>query len=54
MEINVSDVLNYLDEIGWSSIIDSRWKKEVISDIRSKFPNISTSMLQEILKIVLY
>lgn len=54
MEITtIREVLKYLDKLGWSSVIDSRWENEVISDIKAKFPDISLSTLQEVLRIVL-
>lgn len=49
----VKSVLIYLEDAGWSDLIDSRWKKEVIRDIKQKFPNISQSVLDEVLKLVL-
>lgn len=49
----ISEVLCYLEEIGWADLIDSRYKDYVISDIRSKFPNISPKDLQKVLDLVL-
>jgi hypothetical protein len=46
-------ILEYLQEIGWSDLIDSRWRNNVIADIRSKFPQVDDETLEEVLKIVL-
>ena len=42
-----------LQEEGWSDLIDSRWKDEVIKEIKGRLPNISDEDLNEILKLVL-
>ena len=46
-------ILEYLQEIGWSDLIDSRWRYAVIEDIRSKFPQVDDEIIEEVLKIVL-
>jgi hypothetical protein len=45
--------LIYLEEIGWSELIDSRWEKDVINTINEKFPEINEETLNYILKIIL-
>lgn len=50
----VSEVLNYLEEEGWSELIDPRWETEVKNDILKKYSNIDEETLFYILKIVLY
>lgn len=49
----ISSILCYLEEIGWSELICSRWKKEVVNDIKQKFPDINNETIDYILKIVL-
>lgn len=46
-------ILLYLQEIGWSELIDNRWKDEVIQDIVYQFPNIEEKELNEILNLIL-
>jgi hypothetical protein len=46
-------ILEYLQEIGWSDLIDRRWKDKVTEDIRSEFPQVDDETLEEVLKIVL-
>ena len=46
-------ILEYLQEIGWSDLIDSRWRNRVIEDIRSEFPQVDDEIIEEVLKIVL-
>lgn len=49
----ISKVLSHLEESGWSELICSRWKNDVINNIREKFPNIDDMTLNYVLKIVL-
>lgn len=42
-----------LQEQGWSDLIDSRWRDDVIKEIKTRLPNISDEDLNEILKLVL-
>lgn len=46
-------ILEYLQKIGWSDLIDRRWRNSVIEDIRSEFPHVDDEILEEVLKIVL-
>ena len=46
-------ILEYLQEISWSDLIDSRWRDKVTEDIRSEFPQVDDETLEEVLKIVL-
>lgn len=46
-------ILEYLQKIGWSDLIDRRWKHNVIEDIRSEFPQVDDEILEEVLNIVL-
>lgn len=49
-----SQVLKYLENIGWSELIDDRWKDEVIEIIKTNFPQINEETLNYILKIIIY
>ena len=49
----VREGLLCLQEQGWSDLIDSRWRDDVIKEIKSRLPNISDEDLNEILKLVL-
>lgn len=50
----IKEVLIYLENIGWSELIDKRWKKNVREDILKEFPNIDKKTLNYILNLVLY
>ena len=50
----VSDVLNYLEDKGWSELIDKRWEKEVKTEILKKYPQIDEDTLKYVLELVLY
>ena len=49
----VREGLLCLQEEGWSDLIDSRWRDDVIKEIKSRIPNISDTDLNEILNLVL-
>ena len=49
----IREGLLYLQEQGWSDLIDSRWKDDVIKEIKTCIPNISDEDLNEILNLVL-
>lgn len=49
----IREGLLYLQEQGWSELIDSRWKDDVVKEIKTKLPNISDEDLNEILNLVL-
>ena len=50
----VSDVLSYLEDEGWSEIIDKRWENEVKTEILKKYPQIDEDTLKYVLELVLY
>ena len=49
----VREGLLCLQEQGWSDLIDSRWRDDVIKEIKERLPNISDEDLNEILNLVL-
>lgn len=49
----VSEILKYLEDSGWSTLIDGRWKAKVSSDIVSKFPNLDEETLNYVLNLIL-
>lgn len=53
MEITVQKVLMFLEEAGWTELVDSRWERQLINDITGVFPNIDEKILEEVLEIVL-
>ena len=52
-EITIKEVLEKLEELGWTELIDKRLKQRVIGDIYDNFPNIRPTTLDEILKIII-
>lgn len=50
----VTEVLNYLEDLGWTELIDARWKQNIKNEIRIKFKDIDKETLKYILKLVLY
>ena len=37
----ISAYLTYLDQQGWSELIDERWKKDVYNELKNKFTDMS-------------
>jgi hypothetical protein len=52
-KVTVRDVLLKIEELGWSELIDSRWKQKLLGDIYDNFPNVSVNIVEEVLKLVL-
>lgn len=50
---SVKEVLLYLDKIGWSNLIDERWTKKVVNDIKEEYPNITEDILNKVLDIII-
>jgi hypothetical protein len=53
MEPTVKNILNYLEDQGWTELIDSRFEREVIKDVKFIFPNITTEVLEQVLDLVI-
>lgn len=50
---NVSNCLRYLETSGWSDLIDSRWKDQVVHELRVGFPDIDEETIVKVLNLVL-
>ena len=53
MKPTVQEVLTYLEDTGWTELIDSRWERQVIKEIQSGFPGIDKETLEYVLNLVL-
>lgn len=51
--IEVSNCLQYLEETGWSDLIDSRYENQVTGELMKQFPNITDDVLVRVLNLVL-
>jgi hypothetical protein len=51
--IEVNKCLRYLDNAGWSDLIDSRWEEDVVKELKHNFPNISDEVIEKVLELVL-
>lgn len=47
------DILNYLQSLGWTELIDARWERQVIRDMGEGFPDASPELVEEVLNVVL-
>lgn len=46
--------LQFLDDEGWSELIDERWKDEVKQQLTSKFPEMTKEDWNEIARVVFW
>lgn len=51
--IEVSNCLQYLEEAGWSDLIDSSYENQVTGELMKQFPNITDDVLVIVLNLVL-
>jgi hypothetical protein len=49
----VCDYMHHLDDLGWSELIDSRWKEDITNIIKEYDPNVRQEDLEELYKLVL-
>ena len=53
-EIDIRKYLLFLDDEGWSELIDERWKGEVKQLLTSKFPGMTLEEWNEIVNVVFW
>ena len=51
-EIDICKYLKFLDDKGWSELIDERWKDEVKQQLTSRFPEMKVEEWNEIADVV--
>ena len=49
----VSKALIFLENEGWSDLIDKKWKKEIIKTLKNNFPDMDKETLEHVLECVL-
>lgn len=49
----VREYMLHLDELGWSELIDSRWKDDITNIIKEYDPDVRQEDLDELYKIIL-
>lgn len=50
---NIKDVLEYISDLGWTDLVDSKHEEELTNDILEGFPDILDDELEEVLNTVL-
>lgn len=51
--VQVAKCLEYLNEAGWTELIDSRFEEDVVRELTTKFPNLPENIIEEVLNLVL-
>lgn len=49
----VSACLKHLEDTGWTELIDSRFENDIRTELKTKFPNITDTVLEYVLNLVL-
>lgn len=49
----VQEVLLKIEELGWSDLIDSRWKQKLLGDIYDNFEDVNPDVVKEVLELIL-
>lgn len=52
--MNIAEALLFLENLGWSELIDSRWTIKVKNDLLKYNPKLSNEEINYILNIVIY
>ena len=52
-DASVSECLEYLEDRGWTELIDSRFEDDVREELIKGFPRISDDVLEQVLELVL-
>ncbi|MDD6015924.1 MAG: hypothetical protein PUC18_06470 [Prevotellaceae bacterium] len=53
-DIDIRKYLQFLDDEGWSELIDERWKNEVKKLLVSQFPEMTKEEWNEIARVVFW
>jgi len=51
---NITRAWKVLEEKGWSDLIDKKWKKDVIKDLKEGVPGITQEEIQHVLEVCLW
>lgn len=51
--VQVAKCLEYLNEAGWTELIDSRFEEDVVKELKNKFPDLPENIIEEVLNLVL-
>ena len=52
-QTNIQRIYSYLEDAGWSELIDSRWRDDVIKEIHENLPDVSDNDIEHVLNIIL-
>ena len=50
--LDISKYLRYLDEAGWSELIDDRWKEDVYKELLAQFPSMTSEEWNQIVSVI--
>ena len=51
--IEVSKCLQYLEEAGWTELIDSRFEEDIVRELTTKYPDMPKHVIDYVLNLVL-
>ena len=50
--LDISKYLRYLDDAGWSELIDDRWKEDVYKELLAQFPSMTSAEWNQIESVI--
>ena len=51
-KLDISKYLRYLDDAGWSELIDDRWKEDVYKELLARFPSMTVEEWNQIESVI--
>jgi hypothetical protein len=51
--VQIAKCLEYLEEAGWSEMIDSRFEEDVVRELTTKYPDMPKHIIDYVLNLVL-
>ena len=53
MQYEIKDILLFLEQNGWSELVDNRWEQQVREEILTEYPDLDVETLNKVLELVL-
>ena len=50
--LEISKYLRFLDDAGWSELIDNRWKEDVYKELLAQFPSMTSEEWNHIERVI--
>ena len=51
-KLEISKYLRFLDDAGWSELVDNRWKEDVYKELLAQFPSMTSEEWNQIERVI--